>query len=208
MSEESRGEIAAVVAVAGAVDHDGDVILSGAIPWGSPVLVSDWSHGAALRGTLPVGAGRIYEEGDEYVFRGRHYLDTPHGAAAHSTFRQLLEDQVPVEWSLVFPKSEVELGQLTPSLRAAGAKRAVAFMRPVEVSPVLMAAAGRRSRTIAAKRDVREAAAHDAAAREEFERLQRARSRVSPVRFDMREYWKLSDEEFQRVYARWKRENA
>ncbi|WP_185124040.1 HK97 family phage prohead protease [Streptomyces sp. TLI_185] len=64
--------VVAVFATLGVKDHDGDVILPGAFENGALVRMSAWNH-QIWSGTLPIGKGRIYEVGEEAVFRGEFF---------------------------------------------------------------------------------------------------------------------------------------
>jgi hypothetical protein len=137
VKDAEQGAVEAVVATLGKVDRDGDVILPGALPaGGAKVKLSGYGHDVVLSRTAPVGKGLILEEGDRLVFKGRFFMTTERGREAFHTVKELGADS---EWSFGFPP-QVKTGALTPEMKAAGARRAIAGFSPVEASPVLVGA--------------------------------------------------------------------
>lgn len=93
-----NGEISSVIATLNVVDKDDDVTLPGFFG-DQPVsvlLAHDW-------GTLPLGKGRIREQGDEAVFSGRMNLEDPNAKSAFSWLKFDLAHGEPIqEWSYGF----------------------------------------------------------------------------------------------------------
>lgn len=137
-----QGEVEAVVATLGVVDHDRDIILPTAVTSRSPALLSAWGHGA-MAGELPVGRGVVVVDEDRLVFRGAFFLDVARGREAYATVRNL---GPLTEWSFGF----VILQSRDPDAaeRARGAERVLVRLGVVEVSPVALAA-GRNTGTVA-----------------------------------------------------------
>lgn len=126
-----KGEFEAIFATLNVVDHDGDVIVPGAIEEGAKIRVSAYNH-TSWSGALPVGKGTIHEESDKLVVRGKFFLDTDGGQETYKTVKNL-EDLG--EWSFGFDRIEQEPGEMN------GQK--VNFLRKMkvhEVSPVLLGA--------------------------------------------------------------------
>jgi len=137
VKDAEQGAVEAIVATLGQVDKDGDVILPGALPTGgAKVKLSGYGHDVVMSRQAPVGKGVIAEEGDKLVFRGRFFMTTDRGREAFHTVKELAADS---EWSFGFPP-QVKTGTLTPAMKAAGARRAIAGFSPIEASPVLVGA--------------------------------------------------------------------
>lgn len=143
IKDAATGEIEAVFATIGVKDHDGDIIMSGAIDDGATVAVSAYGH-SVWKGDAPAGVGTIHEEGDELILKGRYFLDTDQGRNDFHTVKGLAEAGKG-EWSfglldIVATKGEfngVE-GNLIKSVNVP------------EVSPVFIGA-GINTRTLVAK---------------------------------------------------------
>jgi len=141
-ADEEKGQVTAVFATLNAIDHDGDRILNGAIG-NQTVVLSAYGH-ASWHGQLPVGKGRVFEDGDDAVFEGQFFLDTDNGKQHFLTVKNVGELQ---EWSFALPDMDWQMveedGQHIREI-----KRVVI----PEVSPVLMGA-GINTRTLAVKGD-------------------------------------------------------
>lgn len=137
IKSEDRGEVEAIVATLGVVDKDGDVILPGAVPsTGAIVKLSGYNHDVITDGAPPVGKGRITEEGDHLVFRGKFFMSTERGREAFHHTKEMGEDG---EWSFGFPKT-VKTAPLTDEWRTKGARRMIAALDAIEASPVFVGA--------------------------------------------------------------------
>lgn len=90
VKDATTGEVEAVFATLGVKDHDGDIILPGAIADGATVAISSYGH-SVWKGDPPAGVGTIHEDGDELVLKGRYFLDTDHGRNDFHTVKGLAE---------------------------------------------------------------------------------------------------------------------
>lgn len=86
----TTGEVEAVFATVGVKDHDGDIILPGAIKDGTTVAISAFGH-SVWKGNAPAGVGTIHEEAGELILKGRYFLDTDHGRNDFHTVKGLAE---------------------------------------------------------------------------------------------------------------------
>ena len=85
----TKGEISAVFCTFDVVDHDGDIVLKGAIPAGKEVVISAYNHASWGPGAVPVGKGVIRIAGNEAVLDGQFFLDTTAGADTFNALKQL-----------------------------------------------------------------------------------------------------------------------
>lgn len=136
-----KGSVRAVFCTMGAIDHDGDMILPGAIG-DQQVRMSAYGHGS-WRGELPVGKGRIFEQGSDAVFEGQFFLSTTPGRDTYETVKAMGDLQ---EWSFALPEIESETRK-TPEGQS---YRAIKRVTVPEVSPVLLGA-GVNTRTLDVK---------------------------------------------------------
>lgn len=153
-----RGEVEAIFATFGVVDHDGDWTLPTAFEDGAPVRISAYGH-ASWTGALPVGKGTIRVTAKDARLVGQFFLSTTAGRETFTVIRELGELG---EWSYGF--DVLETGDLTEELKRLGARRVLKKVKVYEVSPVL-AGAGVGTRTVTAK------ASLSPALRSELERL-------------------------------------
>jgi hypothetical protein len=135
--DPDTASITAVIADLTAVDRDLDEYTPGAFAATGDVLISQWQHGSWHPGLLPVGKGRITEEGGLAVFRGA-FLQTQ---AARETFTTLRALAGLIQWS--YGLDILEVGAPTQ----AGARRSLVRLAVHEVSPVLVGA-GIGTRTV------------------------------------------------------------
>lgn len=151
--DEGKGEVSAVVATLEVVDKDKDIIPRNAFADGVGVKLSGYSHSAIL-GTMfrtgipteaPVGKGVIAVEGDRAVFRGKYFMSTTRGREAFATTKEMGGDQ---EWSIGY--RILRVAEPSDEQKALGAKRILAEIAPLEVSPV-MVGAGIGTHTVAVK---------------------------------------------------------
>lgn len=134
IKDAEKGEVEATVATLGVIDHDGDIIRSGAQGKAASVAMSSWGHDAVW-GNRPVGKGKLAESGNTLKFSGRVFLKTTDGRETFETLKEMGEDQ---EWSFGFRV----LGSEVPSEeeRKQGAQRIITKMAAFEVSPVMVGA--------------------------------------------------------------------
>ena len=136
-----KGAVRAVFATLSAIDHDGDMILPGAIGE-QRVRMSAYGH-QSWYGELPVGKGRVYEEGENAIFEGQFFLTTTPGRDTYETVKAMGDLQ---EWSFALPEIESEM-RTTPEGQNF---RAIKKVTVPEVSPVLLGA-GVNTRTLDVK---------------------------------------------------------
>ncbi|MFD3698507.1 hypothetical protein ACFWUZ_20550 [Streptomyces sp. NPDC058646] len=91
------GHIEAVFATLGVRDHDGDIVLPGAISEG-PVIISDWNH-TSWESARPIGRGNIKIVGDQARLEGQLFMDSEAGREAHAVLKGLA-DLAEFSWSL------------------------------------------------------------------------------------------------------------
>lgn len=124
-----EGAFAARFATLEVIDHDGDVILPGAIESGKEVAVCGWNHDDDAP---PVGVGVIRELGSALVCEGRFYTST---AAGRDTYQVVKERGQSQEWSFGFRIIDAEQG-----LWRGKPARLLRKLDVIEVSPVLRGA--------------------------------------------------------------------
>lgn len=149
IKSEAKGTVRAVVATLNRVDHDRDVILTGAIRDGSRVKLSAFGHDAITEGKPPVGIGTVSVVGNEAVLDGRYFLSSDRGREAFSIVRELGPEG---EWSIGF--AVLDSQPPTDAWRAKGAQRMLTKLDLWEASAVLRGASP-GTRTLAAKHDAR-----------------------------------------------------
>jgi len=123
-----EGSFRAIFATLNVVDADGDLTLPGAFGE-QQVIISAYGH-ASWGGALPVGKGRIFEQGEDAIVEGRFFLDTQAGKETYTTVKNVNELQ---EWSYALPEIDYEMRE-QDGQRIRVLKR----IRVNEVSPVLM----------------------------------------------------------------------
>lgn len=127
------GSFEAVFATLNVKDHDGDVIVPGAI--GSQrVQLSVYNHGSHYEGAaaLPIGVGDIFERGDEAIIKGEFDMSDPVAVRHYEKIKYLVDKGFPQEWSFALRDIKGQWGQHDGD--------GVFFIQSVkvpEVSPVL-----------------------------------------------------------------------
>lgn len=143
VKDATTGEVEAVFATLGVKDHDGDIILPGAIEDGTTVAISSYGH-SVWKGDPPAGVGTIHEVDNELVLKGRYFLDTDHGRNDFHTVKGLAEAGKG-EWSFGLVNIQATKGThngITGNL--------IKSVDVPEVSPVFIGA-GINTRTLVAK---------------------------------------------------------
>lgn len=107
---DAKGHVRAVVCTYGVIDKDGDVVRKGAIPEGTPVILSQYNHNSITGSAMPVGSGVIKSVGDEAILEAEFFMDTTHGKDAFNTVRALSAKGLG-EWSWGFIATDEERGQ-------------------------------------------------------------------------------------------------
>lgn len=143
MAVDDAGSVKAVFATLGVIDHDGDIILPGAVENGAKVRISAYGH-ASWNGVLPVGKGTIAEIGNELVFDGAFFLDMASGSETYKAVKNLGDLG---EWSFGFDVAEKDM--ITDEATGREVRR-LKKLKIYEVSPVLLGA-GLGTRTTAIK---------------------------------------------------------
>lgn len=141
VKSDAKGEVEVIFATLNVRDHDGDVILPGAITEGEAVALSQYGH-TVWQGSAPVGRGTIHEVGNEAVFRGKFFMDTQAGRETFLTVKSMAELQ---QWSFGFTTELAEYGEFQGQ-----DVKFLKSLRVYECSPVLRAA-GVGTRTTSAK---------------------------------------------------------
>lgn len=147
------GRLVAAFATLNVIDSDADVTLPGAFPTGDVVL-SQWGHASWQPGFLPIGRGRIAEEGNRAIFRGQFFMGM---AAGRETFEALKGLRELAEFSYGFQIAESDRGtfqgqmvrflrklvvsEVSPVLRGAGVATGVVEMSSIDPAQVAWAAA-------------------------------------------------------------------
>lgn len=127
-AEGDQGIVSAAFATLNVVDLDGDLTEPGA--FGSQdVRMAQWGHDWA---SLPIGRGRIREQGDQAIFDGSFFLDTDHGKNSFATVKGLGDLQ---EWSYGFDVLDWGYAE-----RDGRTIRILKKMKVHEVSPVMLGA--------------------------------------------------------------------
>ena len=151
---EFTGDVKAVIATLGVVDHHRDIILSGAIGK-QEVAVSDYEHsswpGFFGPGALPIGKGRVYEYGGEAIFEGKLFIHRPR---AKEILQNLVDMGNLQEWSFSLHDVEGNYKHIPNPANPKGDEEIEVFeikkVTVKEVSPVWMGA-GINTRTLVAK---------------------------------------------------------
>jgi hypothetical protein len=143
IKDAAKGEVRAVFATYGTIDHDGDYTEEGAFEEGAAVVISAYGH-TSWGGQLPVGKGIIARDGNDVVVDAKFFLDTTHGADTFATVKELASDGLG-EWSYGFDTVNYDFGE-----RDGQHVRVLKKQKVYEVSPVLRGA-GIGTRTLSAK---------------------------------------------------------
>ena len=143
IKDATTGEVEAVFATLGVKDHDGDIILPGAIKDGSSVAISAYGH-SVWKGDAPAGVGTIHEVDNELILKGRYFLDTDQGRNDFHTVKGLAEAGKG-EWS--FGLLDI---QATKGAYNGVSGNLIKSVDVPEVSPVFIGA-GINTRTLVAK---------------------------------------------------------
>jgi hypothetical protein len=143
---DEQGLFRAVFATLNVVDKDDDLTLPGAFGE-QRVPVGAYGH-SSWHGELPVGKGRIFEEGEEAIVEGRFFLDTDLGKNTYRTIKAMGDLQ---EWSYALPEIDYEMREEN------GRRiRVLKKIKVGEVSPVLLGA-GENTRTLDIKSGLKRA---------------------------------------------------
>lgn len=130
--DENSGYVKAVIATLEVIDRQGDRIMAGAIGE-QKVTLSAYGHSTIRSGRLPIGRGRVYEEGKKVYFEGYFFMDEEPSAATYRVIKKLSDIQ---EWSFslhdidytikredrqyIFELTKITVKETSPVLRGAG----------------------------------------------------------------------------------------
>ena len=143
IKDADQGTVEAVFSTFGVKDHDGDVVLKGAISDGASVIISAYGH-KSWDGHLPIGTGTIRVTDSEAILDGKFFIDTTHGRDAWSTVKAVSEAGLQ-QWSY-----SLEDIKSTKGTHDGQPARIIESVNITEVSPVLKGAS-LGTRTLSAK---------------------------------------------------------
>lgn len=103
-NSDETGEFTAEFATLEVIDHDGDVIRTGAFRDGQETLIEPWNHNYH---EPPVGKGTIHEKDKKAVVDGRFFLDTQAGLEHYRVVKAVGPLQ---EWSFTFDVEQASQG--------------------------------------------------------------------------------------------------
>ncbi len=137
------GTFRAIFSTLNVEDQQGDVTLPGAFGE-QKVLISQYNHGSWERGVaaLPIGVGRIYEQGEEAIIEGEFDMDDPAAVSTYKKMKYIHAKGRVQEFSYALPEIDYEFRE-----QNAHRVRVLKKIRVPEVSPVLMGA-GIRTRLL------------------------------------------------------------
>lgn len=148
IKDAEKGIVEAVFATMEVKDNDNDWTLPGAFGEQN-VRVSSYGHRSWM-GDLPVGRGKIREEGKKAVAEIQFFMSTTHGREHFEVVKGMGDLQ---EWSYGYDVDET--GELTEDLRQKGVDRVLKKLKVHEVSPVLLGA-GVGTETLSVKEKAKE----------------------------------------------------
>ena len=144
-TDDEKGNVEAVFSVFNNLDSDGDVVLPGAIKSGFKddqvpmVFAHKWDQ--------PIGKGKIVQEDDKAVFKGKFFMGTEAGKEAYNLAKEMGDLQ---EWSFGFRINDYEVAEFQKDGESVGDVRYLKDLEVYEVSPVLVGA-NRQTYTLAIK---------------------------------------------------------
>ena len=144
-TDDEKGNVEAVFSVFNNLDSDGDVVVPGAIKSGFKddqvpmVFAHKWDQ--------PIGKGKIIQEDDKAVFKGKFFMGTEAGKEAYNLAKEMGDLQ---EWSFGFRINDYEVAEFKKDGESVGDVRYLKDLEVYEVSPVLVGA-NRQTYTLAIK---------------------------------------------------------
>jgi len=144
-TDDEKGNVEAVFSVFNNLDSDGDVVVPGAIKSGFKddqvpmVFAHKWDQ--------PIGKGKIVQEDDKAVFKGKFFMGTEAGKEAYNLAKEMGDLQ---EWSFGFRINDYEVAEFQKDGESVGDVRYLKDLEVYEVSPVLVGA-NRETYTLAIK---------------------------------------------------------
>jgi len=143
MALTETGTFRAIFSTLNVEDQQGDITLPGAFGE-QKVLISQYNHGSWERGVaaLPIGVGRIYEQGEEAIIEGEFDMDDPAAVSTYKKMKYIHSKGRVQEFSYALPEIDYEFRE-----QNGHRVRVLKKIRVPEVSPVLMGA-GIRTRLL------------------------------------------------------------
>jgi len=144
-TDDEKGNVEAVFSVFNNLDSDGDVVVPGAIKSGFKddqvpmVFAHKWDQ--------PIGKGKIVQEDDKAVFKGKFFMGTEAGKEAYNLAKEMGDLQ---EWSFGFRINDYEVAEFKKDGESVGDVRYLKDLEVYEVSPVLVGS-NRQTYTLAIK---------------------------------------------------------
>ena len=130
--EENKGYLKAVIATTGVIDRHGDRLVKGSIG-SQDVVLSAYGHATIKSGELPIGRGKVYEEGDKVYFEGRFFMDIQKSAETYDVIKRVADLQeysfslhdidyriVKESSKSIFEITKTTVKETSPVLRGAG----------------------------------------------------------------------------------------
>ena len=133
-SGEGEGYLKCVFCTMGVIDKHGDRLLKGAFGE-QKVMFSAYNHGSgSFGGQLPIGKGKVYEDGDKAIFEGNIFVeefdnarDTYKVIKLAGNLQEYSFNLNNVSWTLkredgryIYEISKVVVGEVSPVLKGAG----------------------------------------------------------------------------------------
>ena len=179
-TDDEKGNVEAVFSVFNNLDSDGDVVVPGAIKSGFKddqvpmVFAHKWDQ--------PIGKGKIVQEDDKAVFKGKFFMGTEAGKEAYNLAKEMGDLQ---EWSFGFRINDYEVAEFKKDGESVGEVRYLKDLKVYEVSPVLVGA-NRQTYTLAIKtgeESVYESSSEEKAANDEdiFDNEEDAKKRAEEL---------------------------
>ena len=134
-TDDEKGNVEAVFSVFNNLDSDGDVVLPGAIKSGFKddqvpmVFAHKWDQ--------PIGKGKIVQEDDKAVFKGKFFMGTEAGKEAYNLAKEMGDLQ---EWSFGFRINDYEVAPFQKDGQDEVDVRYLKDLEVFEVSPVFVVA--------------------------------------------------------------------
>jgi len=133
---ENTGIFTGVFATLNVIDSDGDMTIPGAFGE-QKVIISQYNHGSWDRGVaaLPIGVGKIFEQGDNAIIEGEFDMEDPAAVATYKKMKYIHSKGRVQEFSYALPEIDYEMRTIDGRNI-----RVLKRIKVPEVSPVLMGA--------------------------------------------------------------------
>ncbi len=146
--DTDEGKFSAIFSTLNVIDKDEDITLPGAFG-NQNVIISQYNHGSWGPGVsaLPIGVGKIYEQGNEAIIEGEIDMEDPASVAVFKKMKYLKSKGRVQEFSYSLPEIDYEYQE-----KDGRRVRILKKIKVNEVSPVLMGA-GVNTRLLDIKND-------------------------------------------------------